>query len=466
MFVSVLLCFLLGTLAASAPLQSVRAAAPQPPSQDPWYEQPANISDYVPGAIIRSRQVANQLEPFLPLPVSVSVESVHQYLFRTTDSLGNAVAAASTLIKPYNANPEKLLSYQTAYDSSNPDCSPSYTLQSGSAPGGLGGIVDQNSTLSIDTPFIAASLNQGWYVSIPDYEGLQAHFVAGLISGYATLDSIRAALSAGPTDAGLSTSPRYAMWGYSGGSLASEWAAELQPSYAPELDLAGTALGGLIANVTSVAVTINKTPFAGLGFSGIIGLSKAYPALADFLDERLIPEKKAEFFSRGGGCLVGNTVAGAGQDLFSYFINGTEEQEGILQEPAVASVLAVAGQMGRHGVPTMPLYVYKAVGDEVSPAVDSDLVIQQFCSENSGEVTIEYYRNTFGEHATELILGSANALGWIKNRLDGVAVTGEGTCKVQDVFISAVTQIDTVALIGLELVALLQTLLGGVLGGL
>lgn len=101
----------------------------------------------------------------------------------------------------------------------------------------------------------------------------------------------------------------------------------------------------------------------------------------------------------------------------------------------------------------------------MSPVEDSDLVIEQFCRENAGEVTIEYYRNTFGEHATEEILGSANALGWVKERLEGVEVAGDGTCKTQDVFISAVAQVDTVALIGLELFALLQTLLGGMLLG-
>jgi hypothetical protein len=47
------------------------------------------------------------------------------------------------------------------------------------------------------------------------------------------------------------------MWGYSGGSLATEWAAELQPTYAPELNFAGAALGGLVPNITSVLKTIN-----------------------------------------------------------------------------------------------------------------------------------------------------------------------------------------------------------------
>ena len=64
-------------------------------------------------------------------------------------------------------------------------------------------------------------------------------------SGYATLDAIRAAehelkLSAGSTPVGLV--------GYSGGSIASEWASELASAYAPELHLIGVAEGGIPAD--------------------------------------------------------------------------------------------------------------------------------------------------------------------------------------------------------------------------
>ncbi|KAH7061491.1 secretory lipase-domain-containing protein [Macrophomina phaseolina] len=449
---------LLAYFVALITLTVAQDSRPLPPSQDPFYQQPENISNYAPGAVIRSRQVSNRLQPFLPLPVDVSVKEVHQYLYRTTDSLGDAVAAATTILVPYDADPNKLLSYQTAYDSANPDCSPSYTLRFGTAEGGLAGIVGPNSTLSIDTPFLAASLNQGWYVVTSDYEGLEAQFVAGLQAGYATLDSVRVALAVGPSTLGLSPTARYAMWGYSGGSLASEWAAELAASYAPELRFEGAALGGLIANVTAVATTINKSLFAGLGFAGIIGLSRAYPNLTDYLEASLLPDKRDEFFERGSYCLVGNTLAGAGQDLYSYFSTG----EGALSDPVPASVLAAAGQMGVYGTPQMPLYIYHARGDEVSPSVETDEYVQQFCAQ--GGVTIEYYRNLFGEHATEAILGSANALGWVADRLDGKPLeTTTGTCKTENIFISTIEP-DTIPLIGLELISVIQTILGGMLG--
>lgn len=54
------------------------------------------------------------------------------------------------------------------------------------------------------------------------------------------------------------------MWGYSGGALASEWAAELHQIYTPELPLIGAAIGGGTPDMCNVINTINKGPFAGL----------------------------------------------------------------------------------------------------------------------------------------------------------------------------------------------------------
>jgi hypothetical protein len=78
-----------------------------------------------------------------------------------------------------------------------------------------------------------------------DYEGATDDFGAGRESGYATLDAIRAAehqldLSADSTPVGAV--------GYSGGSIATEWASELQPVYAPERDMIGVAEGGIPAD--------------------------------------------------------------------------------------------------------------------------------------------------------------------------------------------------------------------------
>lgn len=102
------------------------------PKDDPFYTQPANISDYHPGEIIAWRSVENDINGLLGASFTpISLNASYQYLYRTVDSFQNPVAAVTTILVPYNADPSKLLSYQMAYDSANINCSPSYSLQAG-----------------------------------------------------------------------------------------------------------------------------------------------------------------------------------------------------------------------------------------------------------------------------------------------------------------------------------------------
>lgn len=102
------------------------------PTNDPFYSSPINISLYAPGDIIASRPVSTDLNGILGLSLSVlSLSGAYQFLYRTADSFGNPAAAVTTVLIPHGANTEKMLSYQTAYDSANINCSPSYAFQAG-----------------------------------------------------------------------------------------------------------------------------------------------------------------------------------------------------------------------------------------------------------------------------------------------------------------------------------------------
>ncbi|KAG9602758.1 secretory lipase, partial [Aureobasidium melanogenum] len=411
------------------------------PSQDPFYVQPSNISQYSPGGVIRMRQVSPNISGFTVGGQSLgSLKALYQILYRTTDNLNNAVAAVTSVLVPENADPNKLLAYQTAYDTADPNSVPSYAFQSGA-----------NVTETSDIVFIIAALDQGVYVVSPDYEGLDGHYTEGIIAGHATLDSVRAAFNTANVT-GLSTSAKYAAWGYSGGSLASEWAAELQAQYAPELEFQGFALGGLIPNITNVLLTINQGPFAGLAFSGITGLSRAYPDFNVTLRSYLVPSKAAEFFTIGDSSLANAASLGGFKNLFSYFTSGLA----LLYEPVVQSVLAKSGVMGVHGIPQAPLFIYKAAADEISPAADSTKLVKQFCATN--DVSIEYHIDLLGGHVTEAITGSASALAWILDRLDGKPVSKPGQCTTEYVLLSSAS-LETSLVLGDELIALLQALL-------
>jgi len=215
------------------------SSTPKPPSQDPWYKAPNGFESAAPGAVLKIRKAPGNLTT-----TATSCAAVYNILYRTTNSLYKPTWAVTTVFVP-KTKQAALLSYQHFYDSVDIDASPSYALYT---------------EVYYD---VHLALSKGYFVNVPDYEGPLASFSAGVISGLATLDSVRAVLNAA-SQIGLDKKARYALWGYSGGALASEWAVELQGKYAPDLKFAGAALGGLAPNSSSVLFSINKQWAAGL----------------------------------------------------------------------------------------------------------------------------------------------------------------------------------------------------------
>jgi len=222
-------------------------STPIAPRQDPWYTAPKGFEAHEPGTVIRIRPAPGNLTTI----TGANCSATYNVLYRTTDSQFRPAWAVTTVFVPKTPSTDNnaLLAYQIAYDAADVDASPSYALYQ---------------HVQDDIP---RSLAKGWFVTVPDYEGPLASFTAGVISGYATIDAIRATLALGDL-AGLSLGEetKYAMWGYSGGALASEWAAELAVQYAPEMRdrFVGAALGGLTPNVSSVLLSISGGYAAGL----------------------------------------------------------------------------------------------------------------------------------------------------------------------------------------------------------
>jgi hypothetical protein len=266
---------------------------------------------------------------------------------------------------------------------------------------------------------ILGALNDGWIVSSPDWEGPNSTFIEGVQAGQATLDSVRAALSS-ESITGIKSDAKVQMWGYSGGALASEWAMELQVSYAPELNFVGTAVGGVTPNVPNVYESINYGPFAGLSAAGLLGMANAFSDFEEALTKQLIPAKAAQFYQAGQNCFYGDVVLFAGQNMSSYFYDG----DNIITEPTIAKYFASNAQMGRHGVPSMPLFVYKAVADEISPIADTDALVQQFCNDG---VSVTYVRDKAGEHFTQAATSFPDVINFFRARFAGTPVSGCST---------------------------------------
>ncbi|KAI1756511.1 LIP-domain-containing protein [Xylaria castorea] len=381
-----------------------------PPSRDPWYTAPSGFESAAPGTILRIRPDPSNITTV------VSAAAAYNILFRTTDTRYRPSWAVTTLLLPKSSVGTKkngtkasdgkvaLLSYQIPYNTADVDASPSYLLSTVLAEKFIGNPPYTDS--------IAEALSRGWYVNVPDFEGPLASFAAGPQEGYAVLDSVRAALSSDPFPSTLENT-RYAMWGYSGGSIASTFAAELQASYAQELDFAGAAIGGLVPNVTTV-FSDTESVVASLIPAGLLGLTSQYPEAREFLLSLLKadgPYNVTGFLEALHLNVDEGLVHYAGQDLDEYFVDGLDA---VFRAPELARVLGNNGYQGYHGIPQMPVFAYKAIHDD--GIADSDEVISRYCGVGAN---ILYHRNSIGGHAAELVNGAPRALDFLAAALDG-----------------------------------------------
>ncbi len=288
-----------------------------------------------------------------------------------------------------------LLSYQLPYDTCNVDASPSYGLHYGEPYGE-----------------IADALSLGWFVAVPDYEGPLASYAAGVQAGHATLDGVRAVMQVAGYFGLRVGVAKVALWGYSGGALASEWAAELLEQYAPRMKIAGVALGGVTPNVTSVTEYLNGGEGAGLIPQGLMGIATQHPDAYGWIVARLRPAVREVFLSVRRMTAAQAIAAFRYQDVYGYFVGGFKD----LHTKIMENMYNVDGYMGYHGVPRMPVFIYNAIHDELSNIRDVDELVDRFCGVGAN---ILYHRNTAGTHTQELINGRQRAFLWLQSVLDG-----------------------------------------------
>lgn len=299
-------------------------------------------------------------------------------------------------------------------DSASVDMSPSYTS--------YGYPID---------PTITNALGQGWYVNVPDYEGPLASFFNGVQAGHAVIDSVRAVLKPG---FGLRPSSRNVIFGYSGGAIAGEWAAELQVQYAPELNISAIAIGGTVPNVTHPITDSNNSPFATDAVNALLGLTSQNSAAQQLLMSQLKtsgPYNASTFLLAKTANTTVDAAIYSNQNIFNYFNNFTA----FLSDPIIQNIIDTKATGGYHGVPASPMYIYKAVGDEAAPIADTDALVERFCGVGAN---ILYQRNSIGGHLAGYYNMMPTAMPFLAAALDGTFAQKYQTygCTVQNTSIA------------------------------
>lgn len=378
--------------AAASVAPAALQAWPQHPDNDPFYAQPNPMPNVAPGTVLASRPTTIRA---LAIPIPVRAWQV-KYL--STDTKGAKAANIATIIQPLFLPPKsqrKLVSYQTAYDGLDADCAPSYAFATGTnAP-----FYEEAAML----PLLLA----GHTVVSADYEGPQYQWTAGINSGHGVLDGVRAALSFAPAGLNGAATPT-ALWGYSGGALASQWANELASQYARELNIVGVAAGGVPANIEAIARAIDGGPLSGVYFGATVGLSRAYPEIN--VDSLLNDRGKAAFETLGGQCIAEFTLGFALQHMRDY-VTVPE----LLDVPVIKSVIA-ENTMGQR-LPDAPTYIYQGTHDELAITPPVDQLVATYCGMGA---KVKYVK-ILGEHITTAGTGVPGALAYVNDRLRGKA---------------------------------------------
>lgn len=369
----------------AAPLPSPAQPAYPTPDPDPFYHAPDNLAALAPGDVIRHRRVDTTM---------YAGSTGWQVAFRSTSSTGAPIVGVTTVMLPAGVANPPLLSYQAIVNSLGTQCSPSRGLF--------------NLELS-DSPGMLVPLAKGWAVNIPDHTGPYGAYGAARLSGLITLDSVRAAQKV--ADLGLADAP-VVIGGYSGGGMASAWAAALAPTYAPDLKIAGVVEGGVPADLPQMVDLVGNGPHPGFGlaFAGAMGLEREY----------------------GEGFPVSSQLNPTGQWLrdftadacrrFLLFhgmfrsIDQVAANTSMLHQPAARQVLADNSLRNFEGVPTAPILIIHGKLDPLTPYDAMDEVAARYCAAG---VPVQFLRYEIAEHLLPAMLALPEAVAYVEGRFRG-----------------------------------------------
>ncbi|RBR09893.1 hypothetical protein FVER53590_13682 [Fusarium verticillioides] len=375
-----------------------------PPSKDPWYSASEEWESRKPGDVLRIRSALNLVR------ILEGSAAVYHILYRSTDSQDCPSWAVTTLFIPISlyqspSGKAAILSYQFAYNTCNVDSSPSFALS--------GVMARREPNLGIKSS-----------------TSLTLH-LAQVPKRAVRLDALRAVHNV--LSLGDNSGFNAAIWGYSEGSIATFVAAELQRSYAPELNISAAVVGGLVDDISAAMDKINKSPIAGTLIALLLGITAQCPAERAYLESRLIPETKDGFMSTVNTELTQNVAKYSGQDIYAFFKGGGED----LRAPVLRELYHKQAKLGYRETPKMPMFLYKAIQDQFCPIELTDATVDRLC-EKRAEITFE--RNTVGSHVSEIANGKPRAFRFLKSIFDESYQSHASKRNVMDVTVDVSSQ--------------------------
>lgn len=400
---------------------TLASCVPQP-GDDPFYKSPTekpgggdspgggpiNVGT-APGTLIRFRESVFTQDPVNRTPVA-GVDA-YQVLYNSTSALGRSNVVSGTVLMPTTQwtgpGNRPMVTFGVGTRGLSDQCAPSWTISTG---------WDYESAEYLEL------LAHGWAVAITDMVGLGTPglhtYEVSREQGTAVLDIARAAQQI--SEIGLEPDGPIGIMGYSQGGSSAGWAAQLAATYAPELNVKGTAVSGVPADLVAVGKALDGGPFVGLALLAAAGYDAAYPELdlRSFLND-----SGAEMLDRASSmCIV--TVDGirqlidvAGKPISSFLKDPS-------RSPLTDPTWVARMNENRLGAvaPSAPVMQQHALFDEMVAYPQAAELRAKWCSEGA---KVTWRTLFFAEHVLGLLQSFQPSVDFLAARFADEPVKGD-----------------------------------------
>ncbi|WFD35412.1 hypothetical protein MCUN1_002266 [Malassezia cuniculi] len=387
------------------------------PMNDPFYYPDANSGwqNEAPGTILKTRQIQAASIGALKLNLFA-----WQYLYRTSANLPSKPSfTVTTVLVPHRADKSKLVSIASPENANSMKCAPSYLFR-------YSGILElDNFEPRWEQMIYTLFLEEGWIVASPDHQGPESASAAGFYQGHMTLDGIRAAINA--PEVGIDRdNVKIIGHGYSGGAIANGWAAGLQPSYAPELNMVGWSLGGTPSDPRMTLSFLDGSATAALTLIGAVGVIDAYPKTLGELAQN-------EIWTQHGRWAVDIAHNNCVYTMVALFAFQRIQSEKYVQGgknftdwPQINSILAklTMGSDPQY-VPRAPVFMFHAAVDEQILWYQANNTAVAWCNQGANIRFLTFTDWTM-EHVVAYLLATPYIVNFMRDRFDGKDYYGGG----------------------------------------
>lgn len=357
-----------------------------------FYTPPSPLPSEQPGALVKQQPMV--------VPAAL-LATARRIMYVSEGARGEATAVTGTVLVPLapwlGGGKRPLIGYAPGTQGLGDGCAPSKLMAVG---------------LEYEEVTIAALVALGYAVVLTDYQGLgtpEEHpYMNRASQAHAVLDAVRAAqaLPAVPDGGPVG------LFGYSQGGGAVAAAAEVEASYAPELDVRGVAAGAPPADLTAVARSLDGSFAAAFLGYAVLGLEAAYPdqvRLDDHLNAR--GEQLADAIVRE--CVWESLPKYAFTRTSTLTEDGRPVADYLDEEP-FATLLAEQ-RIGPRA-PQVPVFVGHSRLDDIVPFAQGRQMARDWCA---GGAEVAFAPLTTPTHIAAMVEFGVRAVPWLARALKG-----------------------------------------------